>query len=617
MSATDDAPSLEPAEPVPHSGPHRVRPRLIVTGALVAGALLGMTAGPRLLPGAMPLFASRVAWRGPSPAVGERPWPARAGESVELGDGGATLVAFAPTPEGARDLAQGLQARRLGGWATFGGRRAALRARWTSAVASDGSTVALDPAVRCAALLRGWAEAWRGLAEAPEGLPGELERPENLRAAETEIAAQAMVADPAGLERALADLARLERARLVTRARALPVAGQDDFTARWRLACGRRAEDLESVATGLEANLDDASRALVAGAVPGCALGAEPLLADPSMALIAAPPWPGPGPARPVAASWAAFALAGALGGMIVLLPASRALAGLAHADRDALARGANPRTTADPELARAPEATSAWLQIVSGSGRRPVAGAALELATRFLARGERVLLVDGGRRLRLHRVFRGQARLGLRECLTAHMPVLGVIQATGVPGLFLLARGAALPASAWTQLDRLLEEARPHFGHLVLALEPSAPHEVGSMLAGRVAECWWGAATGGLPRASRVLSTRIGIVFYPLVLHSSAEKSLEELLARSRAAAPSGSASDERPATAEASDPVAHAAGPRIMDCELQVRERLRFLIWMRRVQAESRREASGPLDQGLAPAPHQTTLAGGRDLA
>ena len=40
---------------------------------------------------------------------------------------------------------------------------------------------------------------------------------------------------------------------------------------------------------------------------------------------------------------------------------------------------------------------------------------------------------------------------------------------------------------------------------------------------------------------------------------------------------------------------PVAVAVSPAepvILDCDLQVRQRLRFLAWMRRVQAESRHE-------------------------
>jgi hypothetical protein len=230
-----------------------------------------------------------------------------------------------------------------------------------------------------------------------------------------------------------------------------------------------------------------------------------------------------------------------------------------------------------------------------------------LGLAADLLARGERVLVVDGGRRLRLHRTFGAQARLGFRECLAGELPVLGVVQTTGVPGLFLLARGASARAPAWIQLDRVLEEARPHFGHVVLAIEPSAPAEVGSILAGRVMDGSWGAPRKGWPRGAMRLADRIGIRLFRMDLALLGDVSLEAMKSRSSMVSEWGRALDETPIPAESPAPgPVPSVEPVVLGCELRVWERLRFLIWMRRVQAESRREILEPLTRSLEPAPH-----------
>ena len=53
-------------------------------------------------------------------------------------------------------------------------------------------------------------------------------------------------------------------------------------------------------------------------------------------------------------------------------------------------------------------------------------------------------------------------------------------------------------------------------------------------------------------------------------------------------------------------------AAEPGVVDCDLQVRERLRFLLWMRRVQAESLRQVEVPLLSGAStPRTNPFTLA------
>src|SRR5512145_1986539 len=66
----------------------------------------------------------------------------------------------------------------------------------------------------------------------------------------------------------------------------------------------------------------------------------------------------------------------------------------------------------------RDPEATGAWLHVVSGATVPTLSRAVFELAARFLAGGHRVLLVDGAPRLRLHDRFDREPRWGVIECL-------------------------------------------------------------------------------------------------------------------------------------------------------------------------------------------------------
>ena len=123
----------------------------------------------------------------------------------------------------------------------------------------------------------------------------------------------------------------------------------------------------------------------------------------------------------------------------------------------------------------RLPEDTDAWLHVVSGPSDTAVARGALDLAGRFLAGSQRVLIIDGGPRLRLHARFAGEARWGVIECLTGELPVLGLVQETGQPNLYMLTHG--LPASrthhpswkktmAWTReasgSARMMSQSRP-----------------------------------------------------------------------------------------------------------------------------------------------------------
>lgn len=237
---------------------------------------------------------------------------------------------------------------------------------------------------------------------------------------------------------------------------------------------------------------------------------------------------------------------------------------------------------------ARRPGATEAWLHVVSGANRARIAEAVVTVADQMLANGHRVLVMDAGRRLELHGAFDAEARWGVGECLADRMPVLGVVQQTGVRGLYLLAQGAVARTEDWSQLGRVLDEARPHFGRCILAVDRLAPRRAGDALLGRLAEGWW-AGDDGLSRPAMALSERLGIAFGALRLPASLEAALEAVN-RTADEMPPWLMELAAPPLVGVPEPV---AGPvleaRVMDCDLRVRERLRFLMWMRRLEMTS----------------------------
>jgi hypothetical protein len=173
-------------------------------------------------------------------------------------------------------------------------------------------------------------------------------------------------------------------------------------------------------------------------------------------------------------------------------------------------------------------------------------------------------------------------------------MPVLGLIQYAGHPGLYLLAHGNADRAVGWSRLGQKLEEAVPHFGRIVLVLDPQAPAELGDALIGSAMEGWWGQLDGALARAAEQATARFGIVFHSLDLERMPEPSLEAMAERVAALRPEGPVPEPAPITAPVAvhrpEPVQPALEPIVLDCDLQVLERLRFLAWMRRLQADAR---------------------------
>jgi hypothetical protein len=252
----------------------------------------------------------------------------------------------------------------------------------------------------------------------------------------------------------------------------------------------------------------------------------------------------------------------------------------------------------------RRPSVTTAWLHLVSGETPALTARAACTVAADLIERGGRVLMVDAGRRCLLHARFAREARWGLGECLDGSLPVLGVVQDTGHGGLHLLARGGE-PTLTWHALGRLADEAHAHFEHVLLALDPDVPHEAGVAIAGRLVEGWW-AGERLTERNARALSERLGVVFSAMPLDAESER-----LYRSALGAPTrvtvAAAPAPAPAVAEAipvaelvpleiaaaldEQPVTSGdhAESMVLDCDGDVRARLEFLIWVRRMTGDA----------------------------
>ena len=238
--------------------------------------------------------------------------------------------------------------------------------------------------------------------------------------------------------------------------------------------------------------------------------------------------------------------------------------------------------------------ASPAWLQIVSGPDCERLTRGVLEIASALNERGERVLVVDGARRLRVHEPLRREGAPGLLECLAGELPVLEAIQGGVEERLCLLPRGNPMRPEAWPQLGRLLLEARTRFDRVVLALDFAVPAEAGPAFAGLGAEAWW-CPDGSASILSSALAERIGIPLQNISLSVPVDV-LDE--ATGQAANPGlGAAAylagrGPAPGTGPGERGVRAPVPPPIVDCDLQVMERLRFLVWMRSLQAESRRE-------------------------
>ncbi len=311
-----------------------------------------------------------------------------------------------------------------------------------------------------------------------------------------------------------------------------------------------------------------------------------------------------PTPAWPLATAAGGIAIGLLAVGLAARVPGRRAR-------RGAAAAGLQPPAI---DTALDPESSLAWLHVVSGPSARRVGHAAAELAARWIARGERVLLIDAGPRLRLHVPLVAEPSLGVAECLQNGMPLLGVVQCVGVPGLYLLAHGGPVPPRVWAGLGRLADQARPHFDRVLLAVDLGAPYDVGRALAGRYIEAWWPDAGPERRAGAQSLAERIGIRFRGMDLGVDSKPMLELLRERIEALHVTGTPRPEQLPVGEArpapAAPAPIRVAPLVLDCDLQVRERLRFLMWMRRLQGEQRSGTAGaPTRTSAVP---QTVISG-----
>jgi len=228
-----------------------------------------------------------------------------------------------------------------------------------------------------------------------------------------------------------------------------------------------------------------------------------------------------------------------------------------------------------------------AWLQVVSGAEAGPLALGLLELADAFVGHGQRVLLIDGARRLRLHEALDREGEPGLLECLLDQLPLVECVQGGGGERLSFLPRGKVTRHEAWPHLGRLLHEARTHFDRVLLALDFAAPHEVGEGLTGLEVAGWW-APDETSPALATALAERIGIRMQSIRLTAGREIP-HEPRPRPVRIPPSPTLA---PVAATTRSGGRRGGESAVVDCDLHVRERLRFLIWMRGLQTRSPRE-------------------------
>jgi hypothetical protein len=569
---------------------HRTR-GLTLGFATLAGAAIGAVVALLATPVDQPLFEVRAPWTGTAPVAGEWPSEPRTGEAARIeGLGpGTQLVVVAPRAPRARSLAMGLIARRDAGVPALLRKRDALALEWRVRM-REAASPELSPRLECAALLFARARQQRDLAAATATDWGEFtgvlpQPPAGLLEQRRQVALVHAAGDPVLLLETLAAEAKAEDAWFAAGVPAarVPFSERASLWRAWQLAS---ADSLVALATtpGLLANPAelDSARAARELALVRIAVRTNP----PYDALLHSIV---PGEeleATPIARAWGAWLGFGALLGALGAFLAAFLGTALRRANRP-------PEPLFVP--ARNPGARDAWLHVVAGPTSQAVARATMELAAHSLARGERVLVVDGGPRLKLHERFGREARWGLMESLVADMPIIGLVQYGGRPGFYLLAHGLEGRGEGWAALGQRLDSARPHFARVVLALDLSAPGVIGDAIRGRAMEGWWAAPAETLPRVAIELSDRVGIALSGMDLTGIPEATLEAMGYRVTAltllSPAEEPASEFAPAVVELEPLPTPAPEPIVLDCDLQVRQRLRFLAWMRRVQSERRR--------------------------
>jgi hypothetical protein len=132
-----------------------------------------------------------------------------------------------------------------------------------------------------------------------------------------------------------------------------------------------------------------------------------------------------------------------------------------------------------------------------------------------------------------------------------------------------------------------------------VLAIEPEAPGALGAALRGRQLDAWWAGKTSSFAHREHVVE-RLGISWSPLWLRETVHKVVE--LSPAPAERPVPLPTPALPVSAPI--PTTPPSRPVVLDCDLRVIERLRFLVWLHRVRAERARGASTVTIERPAPA-------------
>ena len=234
--------------------------------------------------------------------------------------------------------------------------------------------------------------------------------------------------------------------------------------------------------------------------------------------------------------------------------------------------------------------ASPAWLHVVSAPDAARLTRGLLEAAAALIGRGDRLLVVDGARRLRFHEAIRCEGGPGLLECLADERAVFQTIQARTGECLGFLPRGDPMRSEVWSRLGRLLYEVRTRFDRVLLALDFAVPHEVAPAIDGLGAAGWW-CPDGSASILPSALAERIGIPLQNIRLTMS-EDVVHEMKRMLAGLLPSIPTPATRPAVRIPYGPMRRRAQPQVVDCDLQVLERLRFLLWMRGIQSEGLHE-------------------------
>jgi len=574
---------------------HPPRKRTIAM-SLLAGMVVGCVCALTIAPPRGARFEARLAWNHPLPA--DRDWPRvpLEGETARLeGDSAKrTLVVTSGTAASARGLLRAFSARHAPSAEDLTARLVPLRQSWRAA-APPALPARMFSTTECAALLMARTRWGEELAqELPLAIPSGATRAPKADTAVTEawtnVEWAAEDRDPVRLRLALDEAARVDREWFGNRGKwegwTVPQRAQ-----AWRDWQHSRVQLLEPLASKLMAWEGGAQRTALESAAKVEIVELDAHAGDPWASFAVTTDAPVRPLVRPLLSAWLPSLLigagAGSLAALLVLLIA-------------ALLQPNFPRSRVLSDVfSRAdPAAIAPALHVVTGLTPALVARAALEVAAHRVAHGDRVLIVDGSPKLRLHERLGRDARWGLLECLAAEMPVLGLVQYGGHPGLYLLPHGNAGRSVGWSLLGRKLDELLPNFSRIVLAVDPSAPTSLGDALRGRAMEGWWAGTERRHARGAEDAMGRLGIALNPLSLSDMPEATLEALSTRVLVLRPAGPAPELAPITApvpvQVPAPRRAVLEPIVLDCDLQVRQRLRFLAWMRRVQAEDQREGA-----------------------